>query len=41
MKAFGLSMIALVAIGVASWLVLSELGQDAAHVYSTDNVRLD
>jgi hypothetical protein len=40
MKAFVLSMIALVAIGIGAWFVLSGLGWDAADVYSSSNVRL-
>jgi hypothetical protein len=40
MKAFILSMIALVAIGTGAWLVLLGLGWTAADVYSSSNVRL-
>jgi hypothetical protein len=40
MKAFLLSMCALAAIGIGTWLVLSHLGWDAADVYSSGNVRL-
>jgi hypothetical protein len=40
MKAFVISMIAMVAIAAVAGFALSRLGWDAAHVYSTDSVRL-
>ncbi len=40
MKAFALSMIALVAIAVIAWFALSQLGWNVADVYSSSNVRL-
>ena len=40
MKAFIMSTIAVVAISLGAWLVLSGLGWDAADLYTSSNVRL-
>jgi len=40
MKAFAMSMLALVVIAVVAWFALSQLGWNVAEVYSSSNVRM-